>query len=145
MFLPAVVCRCLLTTHDAANERCFLRLGGGGDLYVSLSQKYVFTWGNMFYFQPVERVKQFINFFCTWKYKTPWKDCQTSYVHILVFWVFFLILLITPSSVTGYFMHLAWELLLVWLRSGLKNVFMLLGWGRGAIMLNRLPLIVPVF
>lgn len=51
---------------------------------------------------------------------------------------------ITPCSLTGYFVHLAWELLLVWLHGGLSKVYMLWRWGRRAIRFNRLCLMEPV-
>lgn len=43
LFPPAVICRCLLTTHDAANEHCFLCLRGR-ELPICLSRKYVSQW-----------------------------------------------------------------------------------------------------
>ena len=36
LFPPAVVWRCLLTTHDAANEHCFFLPEGERDIFTSL-------------------------------------------------------------------------------------------------------------
>lgn len=47
LFPPAVICRCLLTTHDAGNEHCFLCLRGREN--ICLSRKYVFTLETAFY------------------------------------------------------------------------------------------------
>lgn len=58
LFLPAVFWRCLLTTHDAANEHCFLCPRASEPYICQAKKKYVFSQQKPSFIHPEGSVKQ---------------------------------------------------------------------------------------
>lgn len=82
LFLPAVIWRCLLTTHDAANEHCFLCPWASEPYICQAKKKYVFSQRKPSFIHPEGSVKQvslFISQVCgsVKMYEGHWWFCKT--------------------------------------------------------------------
>lgn len=77
LFLPAVIWRCLLTTHDAANEHCFLCLRVSQPSICQAKKKYVFSQQKPIFIHPEGSVKK-VSLLIAPTYEGHWWFCKTS-------------------------------------------------------------------